>query len=96
MSIKKEIKPNYSDQELRVKFALAQINGDWPVNPKWIYTRVNDRVYRSLRIDDCPQPLKDATGFPPKQLYMHGKTIIGTDYEYFEIAERQVKTSTNN
>jgi|TARA_A100000164_G_C21393043_1_gene534124 hypothetical protein len=66
-----------------VEEAMKRICMDWPKNPRWIYTSPDqDKVYRQMRTDVCPEAFKNAKGEPNKQLYSIGGVVVGRDEDY--------------
>jgi hypothetical protein len=63
--------------------AIRRIVDEWPKNPRWIYTSPDqDKVYRQMRRDVCPEAFKNEKGEPNKQLYSIGGVRVGKDEDY--------------
>ena len=63
--------------------AIRRIVDEWPKNPRWIYTSPDqDKVYRQMRRDVCPDIFKNDKGEPNKQLYSIGGVVVGKDEDY--------------
>lgn len=63
--------------------AIKRITMDWPADPYWIYTSPDqNKVYRQMRQDVCPEVFKNAKGTPNKQLYSIGGVVVGKDEDY--------------
>jgi|TARA_B100001094_G_scaffold266589_1_gene269528 hypothetical protein len=63
--------------------AIRRITDDWPAEPRWIFTSPDqNKVYRQMRQDVCPEIFKNAKGTPNKQLYSIGGVVVGKDEDY--------------
>jgi hypothetical protein len=65
-------------------YAVKRIKGEWPANPRWIYTTPDKgkTLYRSMRGDVCPECFKDSNGQAPRQLYKVDNKVVAHDEDY--------------
>jgi len=64
--------------------AERRLKGEWPSNPRWIYTTPDNgkHVYRAMRTDVCPDVFKDTSGQPYKQLCSIDGINVARDEDY--------------
>lgn len=63
--------------------AIRRITEDWPAEPHWIYTSPDqNKVYRQMRQDVCPDIFRNEKGTPNKQLYSIDGVVVGKDEDY--------------